>query len=145
MPAFKRPESVLIVIQAPGPRFLLLKRIDPADFWQSVTGSLDPDEAPVAAALREIREETGLDPEGVRSTGVVNRYPIHPDWRHRYAPHVTENVEHVFSLVLDDEPNVQLNPREHRAYRWLPAAEAIALASSATDRAAIRYLSGLHP
>ena len=145
MPAFKRPESVLIVIQAPGPRFLLLKRIHPADFWQSVTGSLDPGEAPVAAALREVREETGLDPARVRSTGVVNRYPIHPDWRHRYAADVTDNVEHVFQLVLDDEVGVRLDPREHRAYRWLPAAEAIALASSATDRAAIRYLSGLHP
>ena len=145
MPAFKRPESVLIVIQAPGPRFLILKRIEPADFWQSVTGSLAPGETPVAAALREVREETGLDPARVLSTGVVNRYPIHPAWRHRYAADVTENVEHVFSLVLDDEPSVQLNPREHRAYRWLPAAEAIALASSATDRAAMRYLSGLHP
>ena len=145
MPAFKRPESVLIVIQAPGPRFLLLKRIRPADFWQSVTGSLDPGEAPIAAARREVLEETGLGPDPVVSTGVVNRYPIHPAWRHRYAADVTENVEHVFSLVLDDEPEVQLNPREHRAYRWLPAAEAMALASSATDRAAIRYLSGLHP
>ena len=145
MPAFKRPESVLIVIQAPGPRFLLLKRIRPADFWQSVTGSLDPGEAPIAAARREVLEETGLGPDPVVSTGVVNRYPIHPAWRHRYAADVTENVEHVFSLVLDDEPVVQLNPREHRAYRWLPAADAMALASSATDRAAIRYLSGLHP
>jgi dATP pyrophosphohydrolase len=145
MPAFKRPESVLIVIQAPGPRFLLLKRIRPADFWQSVTGSLDPGEAPIAAARREVLEETGLGPDPVVSTGVVNRYPIHPAWRHRYAADVTENVEHVFSLVLEEEPEVQLNPREHRAYRWLPAAEAMALASSATDRAAIRYLSGLHP
>ena len=145
MPAFKRPESVLIVVQAPGPRFLLLKRIRPADFWQSVTGSLDPGEAPITAARREVREETGLGPDPVVSTGVVNRYPIHPAWRHRYAADVTENVEHVFSLVLDEEPEVQLNPREHRAYRWLPAAEAMALASSATDRAALRYLSGLHP
>ncbi len=145
MPAFKRPESVLIVVQAPGPRFLLLKRIEPADFWQSVTGSLHPDEAPVAAARRELVEETGLSPDGLVSTGVVNRFPIHPAWRHRYAADVMENVEHVFSLVLDREPAVRLDPREHRAYRWLPAAEAMALASSSTDRAAIRYLGGLRP
>ena len=56
----KRPVSVLVAIHTPAQRFLLLHRRPPARFWQSVTGSLEAAETPRDAALREVREETGL-------------------------------------------------------------------------------------
>ena len=56
---YKRPESVLLVIATLGGEFLMLERAQPAGFWQSVTGSLEPGESPRQAAGRELREEIG--------------------------------------------------------------------------------------
>src|SRR3954465_14392240 len=97
----KIPISVLVVIHTPEMLVLLLERATPPGFWQSVTGSLDRlDEPPEEAAAREVFEETGIKaPSGRLVTwGVVNTYEIFPVWRHRYAPGVMQNTEHVFSL-----------------------------------------------
>ncbi|HYJ20123.1 MAG TPA: dihydroneopterin triphosphate diphosphatase, partial [Burkholderiales bacterium] len=45
---------------------------------------------------------------------------IYPEWRWRYAPGVTRNMEHVFSLRLPGRLPVTLSPREHLGYVWLP-------------------------
>ena len=57
---YKRPVSVLVVIHHQHRQFLMLQRVDNPEFWQSVTGSLEADEAPIEAAVRELCEETGL-------------------------------------------------------------------------------------
>jgi dATP pyrophosphohydrolase len=138
---YKRPESVLVVIHTLAGEVLQLRRREPEDFWQSVTGSLKEGETPLKAALREVREETGLDAgAGLHDGGVINRYPIHPAWRERYAPGVRENTEYVFHLELTERLPVTLAPAEHAEYRWLPRAEAAEQASSATDKAAILAL-----
>ena len=49
--AYKRPESVLVVVHSSDGMILLLKRADIEDFWQSVTGSLDWGETASAAAV----------------------------------------------------------------------------------------------
>lgn len=138
---FKRPESVLVVIYTTAGEVLRLLRREPEGFWQSVTGSLSEHETPLKAALREVREETGLDAgAGLTDSGVISRYPIHPAWRHRYAPHVQANTEYVFSLLLPERMTVALDPAEHVEYRWLPRDAAAELATSATDREAILTL-----
>ena len=134
--AGKRPESVLVVVHTAA-EVLLLERTRPAGWWQSVTGSLDEGETPVEAAARELAEETGLAPAGLRDLGLAVRFPIHPEWRHRYAPGVTENLEHAFAILVPGPVPVRLEPGAHRAFAWLPAADAVARASSWTDRQAI--------
>lgn len=140
MSNYKRPESVLVVVAAAG-QVLQLRRRNPPDFWQSVTGSLEEGEAPSAAAHRELLEETGIDAQP-EPTGRVNVYSIRPEWRHRYAPDVTENREHVFLLALDELPEISLEPAGHVECRWLEAGAAAKLASSRSDADAIRELVG---
>jgi len=114
----------------------MLQRRDPPDFWQSVTGSLEWDETPLAAARRELREETGLDIE-VTDCQQSHYFPILPAWRKRYAPAVTRNLEHVFTARCHKRPAVTLNPEEHQAFCWQARAAAAGRASSYTNRDAI--------
>lgn len=139
--AYKRPESVLVVVYTLDGEVLLLERRQPPGFWQSVTGSLEWGETAEAAARRELAEETGLTAdEGLRDGDMQSRFPILPAWRSRYAPEVTENRERVFAFACPERPAIRLNPREHRRFVWLPAEQATVRATSVTNQEAIRRL-----
>jgi dATP pyrophosphohydrolase len=149
---FKIPESVLVVIHTDMLEVLLIERADQPGFWQSVTGSRDtPDEPLRDTAVREVAEETGIrvgEPVGAASVSqdalrdwhLSNIYEIYPTWRHRYAPGVTRNNEHVFGLVVPRAVPVTLNPREHRHYLWLPYREAADKCFSPSNAEAILQL-----
>jgi dATP pyrophosphohydrolase len=145
---FKLPISVLVVIHTPALDVLLIERAQQPGFWQSVTGSLDALDEPLSAtAAREVMEETGIrvgspavPPAALRNWQLANVYDIYPVWRHRYAPGVCANTEHVFSLEVPAGTGVTLAPREHRALLWLPWREAAARCFSASNAEAIRQL-----
>ena len=139
----KIPVSTLIVVHTLDLRVLLIERADVPGYWQSVTGSQEPGETLAATAARELREETGIDAArygGVRDWQMSNVYEIYAQWRHRYAPGVTHNTEHVFGLEVPDTVPVVLEPREHSAYAWLPYVEAAARCFSWSNRDAILRL-----
>lgn len=146
-PMYKIPESVLVVIHTAELEVLLIERADKPGYWQSVTGSKDaPDEALIETARREVQEETGIEisepphlsmhspavreegdaldwrvpPQHLRDWQLSNIYEIYPVWRHRYAPGITHNTEHVFGLLVPRGIPVTLAPREHTRYVWLP-------------------------
>jgi dATP pyrophosphohydrolase len=144
-PPYKIPVSVLVVIHTADLQVLLLERADRPGFWQSVTGSQDlPDEALAETARREVAEETGLDTARyvLADWQQQNRYEIYQRWRSRYAPGVTHNTEHVFSLCLPSPLAVTLAPREHLRYEWLPWRDAADRVFSTSNAAAIRALPG---
>jgi dATP pyrophosphohydrolase len=138
----KIPVSTLVVIYTPALEVLLLERADHPGFWQSVTGSQDPGETLRQTAIREVGEETGIDATRHELTDwqVSNVYEIYAVWRHRYAPGVTRNTEHVFGLCLPGRLEVTLAPKEHLRYRWLPWQEAAGEVFSWSNRQAILML-----
>ncbi len=139
----KRPLSVLVLIHSPTGEILLIERASHPGFWQSVTGSVDAGETLIAAAKREVEEETGIVAPSSHFDRWhhSSRFEIFPIWRHRYPPGVTHNTEHVFSLCVPRDTPVVLAPDEHRAWRWLPWREALDVVFSWTNRDAIRMLT----
>ena len=142
MSAHKIPVSVLVVIHTADGQVLLMERADAPGFWQSVTGSQDAGETLEQTAIREVREETGLDTSRFELApwNIETRFEIYARWRHRYAPGVTHNIEHVFGLKLPAPRPVTLAPREHLRYLWLPWQEAAQRCFSPSNAAAIRLL-----
>lgn len=144
----KIPESVLVVIHTAELDVLLIERADKPGFWQSVTGSKDAlDEPNAITARREVCEETGITvgspdvPIGnLRDWQLRNVYEIYPVWRHRYAPGVTHNTEHVFGLRVPRGTAVTLSPREHTALVWLPWRDAADKCFSPSNAEAILQL-----
>ncbi len=139
---YKKPVSVLVVIHTPTLDVLLLERTRHPGFWQSVTGSQEEDEPLPETARREVREETGIEADAGEFIDwhLTNRYEIFAEWRHRYAPGVMHNTEHVFSLCLPEPCAVCVAADEHLAWRWLSWREAAAACFSWTNRDAILEL-----
>jgi dATP pyrophosphohydrolase len=144
----KIPKSVLVVIHTPALDVLLIQRADAAGFWQSVTGSKDTLDEPLATtAAREVLEETGIDcrpgsalaPQ-LRDWGLQNVYEIYPRWRARYAPGVTHNTEHLFGLCVPECLTPVLDPREHTAWQWLSYRQAADACFSPSNAEAILLL-----
>ncbi|KRB92294.1 dihydroneopterin triphosphate diphosphatase [Noviherbaspirillum sp. Root189] len=154
---YKIPESVLVVIHTAERDVLLIERADKPGYWQSVTGSKDTEDEPLReTAIREVFEETGIrilaetssqtsDPTCVSESRLIdwklsNVYEIYPVWRHRYAPGVTRNTEHVFSLKVPRDIAIALAPREHVNHMWLPYREAADKCFSPSNAEAILQL-----
>jgi dATP pyrophosphohydrolase len=139
----KIPVSTLVVIHTPTLEVLLLERADHPGFWQSVTGSQHEGESLEQTARREVLEETGIEPEdgALEPWNLQNVYEIYPVWRHRYAPGVTRNTEHVFGLRVPGRREVRLSAREHTASAWVPWREAAERVFSWSNRKAILMLA----
>jgi dihydroneopterin triphosphate diphosphatase len=143
----KTPISALVLIytqnmQTQGLQVLIMERADKAGFWQSVTGSIENDEMPIEAAIREVKEETGLDAlkYDLQDWQASNVYEIYPHWRHRYAPGVVENTEHLFGLCVPNTVEIQLAPNEHTSYEWVDWREAAQRVFSWTNVDALKRL-----
>ena len=143
---FKTPISALVLIYTKDLQVLIMERADKAGYWQSVTGSLEAGETPKQAALREVLEETGLDANqyDLQDWQASNVYEIYPHWRHRYAPGVVENIEHLFGLELPQALPITLAQDEHTRYEWVDWREAANRVFSWTNIDALKRLGERH-
>ncbi|WP_150539376.1 dihydroneopterin triphosphate diphosphatase [Actinobacillus vicugnae] len=146
---YKNPYSVLVVIYAQNSgKVLMLQRQDDPEFWQSVTGSLEPNEQPFKTALREVKEEVGIDIVAEKFTLIdcneTVEFEIFPHFRYKYAPEITHCVEHWFLLGLPSERAPILT--EHLAFEWLSPAQAIQRTKSPNNAQAIaKFLTNNSP
>ena len=143
---FKTPISALVLIHTQDLQVLIMERADKNGFWQSVTGSLEQGETPLQTAIREVQEETGLDATQyeLQDWQTTNTYEIYPHWRHRYAPEVTHNTEHLFALVLPNALPIKMAPDEHVQYEWVDWREAAKRVFSWTNIDALSKLGERH-
>ena len=102
------------------------------DFWQGVSGALEPGESFEAAALREVAEETSINLPSVSSADFEQIFPIKPEWRISYGPEPTHVKEKVFYSIIP-EPLVPRLSREHKTYRWCSESDALSLLTFANN------------
>jgi len=135
---YKRPESILLIVYSCESQVLMLRRKEPNDFWQSVTGSLEWDEKPHTTVRRELQEETGLTTyDSIVDCKQSNIFDIYDMWRNKYAPGTTQNQEHVFRLYVPTQEEITIDEREHAEYQWMDRVKAAKIATSHTNRQAI--------
>ncbi|HEY6331011.1 MAG TPA: dihydroneopterin triphosphate diphosphatase [Blastocatellia bacterium] len=139
---YKQPRSVQVVIFADDSgsrRYLLLHRIEShGGFWQSVTGSLEPGETAIQAALRETKEETGISALVARliDLRITNVFKIAPQWLPRFPPGTVYNEEVCFALAAP-ESEIVLDHREHDDYMWAGYNESMELVYWESTRRAL--------
>ena len=98
-------------------RVLVLQRSDDASrprSWEIVYGKIATGERPEHAALRELREETGLEPNALYNVTVSSFYL-----------HVTQTIQMsiVFAAFVADDSEVTLG-EEHQRFEWLSVDDA---------------------
>jgi 8-oxo-dGTP pyrophosphatase MutT (NUDIX family) len=114
--------------------FLLLHRSgrDGVPFWQGVSGWIQAGEAPHHAALRELREETGL--EALELYGVDAVFDLYA-WRRGTVDAI---VPFAARVAPDAAPRLS---EEHDEWRWASPGEALQQVPYEPQRAALRRIS----
>lgn len=96
-----------------GIRYLLLKRSAAKQpypgIWQIVTGKIEEGEKAYNTALREVSEETGLEPVKCYAAPKINGF---------YTPH-NDNIYLIPVFVICVEEEKVILSEEHTHYEWL--------------------------
>ncbi len=83
-------------------------------FWQPITGGIEDGESPLQAALREIREETGLELTDTQLTEIATDLTV------VISPELT--ISKTLYTASTPDTTITTNPHEHQAHQWLPPA-----------------------
>jgi 8-oxo-dGTP diphosphatase len=145
---YRRPHEVAVVVHRPaagGHEFLVLLRApERQGYWHLVAGGIENGEDEAAAAVRELREETGLDASVERlPLGLSYDLAHEPEVvRVRFAPG-TERIE--ISLVHAPAPAgwEPVLDAEHLDHRWCDAGAAVRLLRWPEPKEAVRVTHAL--
>ncbi|MES2528906.1 MAG: NUDIX domain-containing protein [Bdellovibrionota bacterium] len=81
-------------------------------FWQNVTGKIDPGESYEEGALREVVEETALKPEWLIHFIDLKLSHEFIDQRNR------DCHENCYLAIVDRLYKVKIDPHEHQDHKW---------------------------
>ena len=104
--------------------------------WEAVHGHIEPAESPAAAALRELREETGLAPARLYNLSRMESFYLHRTDIVALIP--------VFVAFVQAAGQPQLGA-EHDAAEWLPFGQAGGRLSWPRERRALEDIASLFP
>jgi dATP pyrophosphohydrolase len=102
--------------------------------WETVHGHIEGQEGPVRAGVRELREETGLEPLRFYNVSRVEMF----------YRHLTDEVSliPVFGAIIHEAATVTLSG-EHDAHRWVTPDEAVSLFAWPRERRAVKDVFAL--
>lgn len=135
----RRPREAAVFVYR-GDRFLLLRRVRD-HYWNVAAGQVEPSETVVDAAVRELREETGLEAgAGLIDLAIPIVYPVPDDERQLYEPGVAEVTLQSFAVEApaDWEPVLD---KEHDEHRWCDLREALELLHWPGARECVRLIA----
>jgi 8-oxo-dGTP pyrophosphatase MutT (NUDIX family) len=101
--------------------------------WETIHGRLDEGELPQDGAVREVKEETGLD------IARLYNVTVQPFYLHSFS---AVQLSIVFAAFIDEPAEVKLGP-EHQAYEWLSPLEAGSRFIWPREREALSYVTHL--
>jgi 8-oxo-dGTP pyrophosphatase MutT (NUDIX family) len=132
-------QEVIVVVRRDGELLVMRRAPERLGYWSLVSGGLEPEETSWHAAVRELREETGLEAQ-VHKLSISLSYSLlddPPAIRARYAPGVERVTVHAFVADAPTgwEPTLDA---EHDLYRWCDLAAALELMKYETARDALR-------
>lgn len=133
-----RTRMITVLVARPtdsgGHEFLRLRRA-PAEFyagtWQTIRGGVEAGETVTVAALRELKEESGLTPVEFYRLGTVETFYLDAGDRVWQSPAFFALVDRSAAVVLD---------REHDAFKWVPRERVVGETLWASERALLNDL-----
>lgn len=107
--------GMLLFRHTPQPEFLLMRH---SWRWDLPKGHQEEGESELDCALREMQEETGIDPQQVQldpGFRFVTRYRVQPPYLNG------EWIDKQYVIFLGTvAANVAVQPEEHEGYQWFP-------------------------
>ena len=123
-----------------GWEYLLMRRIPSGGgIWQCITGGVEGSEDTHAAALRELKEETGFEPIRLHVPGYSYNFPVEEEMRKLYSTPVETITELLFLMLVNGDNDPEIDSREHDTWKWCRFDDAVKMLYWSGNRESIKH------